>query len=848
VQIPIRTWVQLETSKLVTAAFALSLLGSACGQLTPEAGDSDTVSDKVTPRVRAELTGGVEKDLLVMVGSPASDGDSSVQGSGQALASDLDQIPRDEARELTDDLVEERAELYASLQTKVLDAIEGNDALEVRTRYTNIPFLFVRVKTRDALEMLAGQPEVARIYENTSFEHTLAQSLPQIHQPEAAAAGKLGANTAVAVIDTGVDYRRAAFGSCTSVGGSCKVAFARDFATNDNSLDDNGHGTNVSGIVLGVAPSTKILGLDVFNGGSAPGNAILSAIDWVISNRTTYNIVAMNMSLGSGSFASPCTSDYFATAVANARSAGILAAVASGNNGFTSSIASPACVPAAISVGAVYDSSVGGISYSSCSDSSTAADKVTCFSNSASFLSVLAPGAPITAAGVTMTGTSQASPHVAGALAVIRSAFPNESLSATVARVTDTGPAITDPRNGVMKRRLDVLAALGGAGGGGGGSSGGADTTPPTGSVVIDNGAAAVKSSLVTLTIAASDASGVTQMCVSNTTACTAFATFAATKTWSLASGDGTKTVYVSLKDSKGNVSKVSDTIVRDGAAPTNPVLTVTPGNARVDFSWTAASDAASGIASYKLVYQTGSAPSTCNAGTVAYSGNARSAAHTSAVNGMQYFYRLCAVDGAGNFSAGVIANARPAPERDSPMGTVVIQGGAAYTKATAVTLAIAASDASGVTTMCISNTTACTSFVAYTATKTWTLSTAGIVYVWFRDAWGNTSSTPASDSILVDKTAPTLGQYIATPSAGKVVMTWSAATDAGSGMASYKVVGAKSVTAPSCTAEASTLYAGTLTSYMHNGLTSGKWSYRLCAIDVAGNMSTGLTRTVTVP
>lgn len=824
----------------------LSLVGSACGQVAPEAGDSDAVSEKVTPRVRAELTGGVEKDLLVMVGSPATDADSNVQGSGQALASDLDGMPRSEASAMADDLVEERAELYASLQSKVLKAIADNAGLEVRTRYTNIPFLFVRVKTRDALDVLAGQPEVTRIYENTSFEHTLAQSLPQIKQPQAAAAGKLGANTAVAVIDTGVDYRREAFGSCSAAGGSCKVAYARDFATNDNSVDDNGHGTNVSAIVLGVAPSTKIIGLDVFNGATAPGNAILSAIDWVISNRTTYNIVAMNMSLGSGSFSAPCTTDYFAAAVSNARNAGILAAVASGNNGFTSSIASPACVPAAISVGAVYDSSVGGISYGSCSDASTAADKVTCFSNSASFLSVLAPGAPITAGGFTMTGTSQASPHVAGALAVVRSAFPNDSLSSIVARITDTGTAVTDPRNQVMKRRLDVLAAIGGGSAGGGG--GGADTTPPAGSVSIESGAAAVKTSVVTLAIAASDASGVTQMCVSNTTACTAFAAFAGTKAWSLASGDGTKTVYVTLKDAAGNVAKVSDTIVRDAVAPTNPTLTVVPGNARVDVSWTAATDALSGIASYKLVYATGAAPATCNAGTVAYSGNARMAAHTSAVNGMQYFYRLCAVDGAGNLSAGVTGSARPAPERDSPTGAVVIQGGAEYTKSTAVTLTIAATDASGVTTMCLSNTTACTTFVAYTASKTWTLSATGKVYVWFRDAWGNTSAAPASDSIVVDKTAPAVATFTASPSAGRVAMTWSAAVDAGSGTGSYKLVGAKSVTAPGCASDANTLYSGMLTSFTHVSAASGKWSYRLCAIDLAGNMSTGITRTVTVP
>jgi hypothetical protein len=235
--------------------------------------------------------------------------------------------------------------------------------------------------------------------------------------------------------------------------------------------------------------------------------------------------------------------------------------------------------------------------------------------------------------------------------------------------------------------------------------------------------------------------------------------------------------------------------------------------------------------------------------GTLAYSGGARLASHTTAVNGVQYFYRLCAVDGVGNLNLGVTASARPAPEHTAPLGTVVIQGGAAYSKLTVVTLTLAATDASGVTTMCLSNTAgACTSFVPYTTTKTWTLSASGTVYVWFRDAWGNASVTPVSDSIIVDNTAPAIATFTATPSTGRVVMTWSAATDAGSGMGTYKLVWAKAVTAPSCTTDASTAYAGVLTSYTHSGLTSGKYSYRLCAIDRAGNMSTGLTRTLSVP
>jgi len=276
-------------------------------------------------------------------------------------------------------------------------------------------------------------------------------------------------------------------------------------------------------------------------------------------------------------------------------------------------------------------------------------------------------------------------------------------------------------------------------------------------------------------------------------------------------------------------------------------VLTATAGDARLDLSWTAGTDAASGIASYKLVYATGSAPSSCNTGMALYSGSNRTFAHTGLVNGVQYSYRVCAIDVATNMSTGGAVSARPAPERDGPVGTVSIASGAEYAKSTSVTLTLSATDASGVTSMCVSNTTTCTSWAAYTRTKTWTLGTTGIVYAWFRDAWGNVSASPAMDSIVVDKTAPTMGTFQAVPGVKSVSMSWSAATDAASGVASYKLVWAKSTTAPSC-ATGTVAYAGGLTTYTHTGLLSGsKYSYRLCALDGAGNISTGLTRTVTV-
>lgn len=95
----------------------------------------------------------------------------------------------------------------------------------------------------------------------------------------------------------------------------------------------------------------------------------------------------------------------------------------------------------------------------SCSDTSTAADKVTCFSDSASYLTMLAPGAMVTAAGYTMAGTSQATPFVAGALAVLRSTFPAETLAQVQTRLINNGTPVTDARNSLVKPRLNLLEA-----------------------------------------------------------------------------------------------------------------------------------------------------------------------------------------------------------------------------------------------------------------------------------------------------------------------------------------------------------------------------------------------------
>lgn len=827
-------------------AFAMAAM--SCAQAHSGLADTPAAVEKIDPSLTRSLRGGVARHVLVeLVPEPAEDPDAAGGDAGpvglatQGLARDLGGLPPRVATPLIDEDVAGRASYYEAAQQSILDAVDQRE-VSLITRYQHIPYLFVEVSTLHSLYALADRPEVLRLHEDQKLEHQLVESLPLIHQPEVLASGKDGAGTAVAVLDTGCDFTRNAFGNCSHAGDDgCKVAYAADFANNDAVLDDHGHGTNVSAIVLAVAPATKLLALDVFDGPTAPASAILAAIDWSIQNRKTYQIVAMNLSLGGSAWNSVCSHDLFAPALANARAAGVVPVVASGNGGLGGALTSPACTPAAVSVGAVYDDNVGGVAYADCSDASTTADQITCFSNSASFLSLLAPGAMITAGGFRMAGTSQAAPHVAGALAVVRSVFPSEAVNASIARLTDSGPAIRDPRSGITKRRLDLAAAIRGATA--------ADNTRPTGSVVINGNQAATNSTDVMLAIAGYDASGIDSMCVSNAGTCTEFQRFDSSLAWQLPSGDGTKTVRVALKDAAGNQTVVTDSIRLDTKAPVGGTLRAIAGDAQVTLSWSAAHDT-SGISAYRLLVAPDIAPS-CTDGSLIYTGAGRTFTHTGVSNGTLYGYRLCPIDGAGNLGAGSTASVRPAPELTPPAGSLSINAGSASTRNAAVTLSLEASDPSGVARMCISNTKACASWEAFATTKPWTLRTSqgtATVYAWFEDSYANRSKTPVQASILVDPVPPTEVSLSAATAPGQITLTWSEGTDP-SGVVAYKLVFAPGTEPPSSCDAGVLLYEGADRTYAHTGLVSGaSYAYRLCATDGVGNRTLGAVRSAVCP
>ncbi|MCB8969098.1 MAG: S8 family serine peptidase [Ardenticatenaceae bacterium] len=395
-------------------------------------------------------------------------------------------------------------------QQAVLDGLTAYSTSNVK-QFKHIPFMALWVDEA-ALQAVAKLPGIVSIQPDELRNPETNNSIPLIRADNSHFLGYTGDGQVVAVLDTGVDRNhpdlsgRVVSESCFSTNNPiilsssmCPNGNATQFGTGaaaptSRTVAGFDHGTHVAGIVTAVAPDADIMAIQVFSkitdvagspvgilrpcassGSSSPCTRTytsdqISGLDRVFDLRNSYNIAAVNMSLGGGSYAANCDNQESALKfqIDLLRTIGITTVISAGNDGSRAAMSAPACISSAISVAS-----------SDSNDGVSTVDVVSSFSNISNLTTLIAPGRWIFSAvptsattcgfGVTPTnnrcakgGTSMAAPHVAGTIAVLREASPNANVTTIRNALANTGPQISDQRSGgfVTKRRLDVYAAM----------------------------------------------------------------------------------------------------------------------------------------------------------------------------------------------------------------------------------------------------------------------------------------------------------------------------------------------------------------------------------------------------
>jgi len=287
---------------------------------------------------------------------------------------------------------------------------------------------FAAAMPERAAAALARHPNVAYVEQDQVMRATATQymdangdpwGLDRINQRALALDGAYtygytGSGVRAYIIDTGIDAAHDQFG-----GRAMNVYDA--FGGSGN--DCNGHGTHVAGTVgatrYGVAKAAALRGVKVLGcDGSGSTSGIIAAVDWVRKNRIDPAVA--NMSLGGG------YSGSLNTAVNNLASSGVFIAVAAGNENQDACNVSPASAGAAFTTAA-----------------STKTDYKASYSNYGSCVDAYAPGSAIKSAWIgsgttetkTISGTSMASPHVAGVAALVKHRYGNISSSSVTSYI-----------------------------------------------------------------------------------------------------------------------------------------------------------------------------------------------------------------------------------------------------------------------------------------------------------------------------------------------------------------------------------------------------------------------------
>jgi subtilisin family serine protease len=293
----------------------------------------------------------------------------------------------------------------------------------VRYTYTSAVHGFAATMSESAARQLAADPRVASVEQDSVVHADVTQTgatwgIDRVDQRNLPLSGTYTYNTTATnvtafIIDTGIRTTHNEFAGRASVGTDA-VGDGR------NGQDCNGHGTHVSGTVggstFGLAKGVRLVAVRVLNcSGSGTNAGVIAGIDFV--TRSTARPAVANMSLGGG------TSPTLDAAVRRSIAAGVTYAIAAGNSNANACNFSPARTAEAITVGAT-----------------TTTDARSSFSNFGTCVDIFAPGSGITSAWATsntatntISGTSMATPHTAGAAALYLATHP----TATPATVRD---------------------------------------------------------------------------------------------------------------------------------------------------------------------------------------------------------------------------------------------------------------------------------------------------------------------------------------------------------------------------------------------------------------------------
>lgn len=328
-------------------------------------------------------------------------------------------------------------------QSQILSELRKQKLLlNVHRQFTQLTNTISITASSDAIEQIRRLPQVAGVYPDSNLSLFLTDSVPVTEAPslwamqDSQGRSLTGKGVTVAIIDTGIDHTHPDLGGC--IGPGCKVVSGYNFIEGEdtsNSMDSDGHGTHVAGIVAangaltGMAPDASLYAYKVMRGRGADSDSLISTVIAALEKAadpdgnpmTDDHIDIVNLSLGTLLFLNASLDE----AANNAMAEGIMVIVAAGNTGSTLSdtglndISSPANAEQVLTVGAMDNNGI--IPEWSARGQIAGRNYIK--------PELVAPGVDVNSTVPNgryerFSGTSMAAPHVAGAAALLKQLYP----------------------------------------------------------------------------------------------------------------------------------------------------------------------------------------------------------------------------------------------------------------------------------------------------------------------------------------------------------------------------------------------------------------------------------------